>query len=55
MGREYALLSPERQDLFSPASSNITNRLLPSAFLHWKMKYPEKQFVMAPLTLAMLF
>ena len=45
VAREYAWLSPERQDLFSPASGNITNRLLPSVFLHWEMRHPEKQFV----------
>lgn len=43
VAREYAWLSPERQDLFSPASSNVTNRLLPNIFLHWKKKYPEKE------------
>ena len=29
-------LVPERQDLLSPASSNVTNRLLPRTFLQWK-------------------
>ena len=45
VAREYAWLSPARQDLFSPASSNITNRFLPSVFLHCEMRHPEKQFV----------
>ena len=55
VAREYAWLSPERQDLFSPASSNITNRLLPSVFLHWKMKHPEKQFVMGAIDIGDAF
>ena len=29
VAREFSWLSPDRQDLFSPASSSITNRLLP--------------------------
>ena len=36
VAREFAWLSPDRQDLFSPAPSNITNRLLQYAFLHRK-------------------
>eukprot|EP00434_Breviolum_minutum_P041002 symbB.v1.2.036458.t1/scaffold5151.1/size30365/2 len=34
VAREFAWLSPDRQDLFSPASSSITNRLLPYCYLH---------------------
>ena len=34
VAREFSWLSPDRQDLFSPASSAITNRLLPYCFLH---------------------
>ena len=34
VAREFSWLSPDRQDLFSPASSSITNRLLPYCFLH---------------------
>ena len=33
VAREYAWMTPERQDLFSPASSNLTVRLLPILFL----------------------
>ena len=55
VAREYAWLSPERQDLFCPASSNITNRLLPSVFLHWKMKHPEKQCVMCAIDIGDAF
>ena len=55
VAREYAWLSPERQDLFSPASSNITNRLLPSLFLHWKKKCPEKRFTLAAIDIGDAF
>ena len=34
VAREFSWLSPDRQDLFSPASSSITNRLLPYCYLH---------------------
>ena len=37
VAREYAWLSPERQDLLSPASSVLTVRLLPCLFMKWKM------------------
>ena len=37
VAREYAWLSPERQGLFSPASSVLTVRLLPCLFMKWKM------------------
>ena len=36
VAREFAWLSPDRQDLFSPASSVITTRLLPTLFIKWK-------------------
>ena len=36
VAREFAWLSPNRQDLFSPASSVITTRLLPTLFVPWK-------------------
>ena len=36
VAREFAGLSPDRQDLFSPASSVITARLLPTLFMKWK-------------------
>ena len=36
VAREYAWLSPERQDLFSPASSVLTVRLLPCVVMKWK-------------------
>ena len=36
VAREFAWLSPDRQDLFSPASSVITARLLPTLFMKWK-------------------
>ena len=35
VAREYAWLSPERQDLFAPASSVLTVRLLPCLFMKW--------------------
>ena len=40
VAREYVWLTLERQDLFSPASSNVTCRLLPSMFLFWKFQFP---------------
>eukprot|EP00435_Cladocopium_sp_Y103_P063021 s303_g24.t1 len=36
VAREFAWLSPEREDLFSPASSVLTVRLLPTLFMKWK-------------------
>ena len=36
VAREFGWLSPERQDLFSPASSGLTVRLLPTLFMTWK-------------------
>ena len=33
VAREFAWLSPERQDLFSPASSAISSKLLPVLYL----------------------
>ncbi len=47
VAREFSWLSPDRQDSFSPASSNITNRLLQFAFLHRKSDDPMQ--VMAAL------
>ena len=38
VAREYAWLSPERQDLFSPASSVLTVRLLPCLYMKWKVE-----------------
>ena len=35
LAREYARLSPERQNLFSSASSVLTVRLLPCLFVKW--------------------
>ena len=32
VAKEFAWLAPDRQDLFSPASSNVTCRLLPTLF-----------------------
>lgn len=55
VAREYAWLSPDRQDLSSPASSNITNRLLPSIYLHLKHEHPEKQFVLSAVDIADAF
>ena len=49
VAREYAWLTPDRQDLFSPASSNVTNRLLPSLFLHWKRENPHKKFMLGAI------
>ena len=36
VAREFAWLSPDRQDLFSPASSVLTVRLLPTLYMKWK-------------------
>ena len=36
VAREFARLPPEREDLFSPASSVLTVRLLPTLFMKWK-------------------
>ena len=36
VAREFAWLSPDRQDLFSPASSVLTVRLLPCLYMKWK-------------------
>ena len=36
VAREFAWLTPDRQDLFSPASSVLTVRLLPTLFMRWK-------------------
>ena len=36
VAREFAWLSPERQDLFSPASSALTVRLVLTLFMKWK-------------------
>ena len=49
VAREFAWLTPERQDVFSPASSNITNRLLPALFLHWKKEHPNERYVLASI------
>ena len=53
VAREFAWLSPDRQDLFSPASSNITNRLLQYAYLHRKSSDPMQ--VMAALDIGDAF
>ena len=36
VAREFAWLSPDRQDLFSPASSVLTVRLLPCLYMKWR-------------------
>ena len=36
VARAFAWLTPDRQDLFSPASSVLTVRLLPTFFMKWK-------------------
>ena len=36
VARDFARLSPDRPDLFSPASSVITTRLLPKLLMRWK-------------------
>lgn len=38
VAREYAWLTPEREDLFSPASSSLTTRLLPILFLKLRLQ-----------------
>ena len=43
--RELAWLSPERQDLFSPASRSITARLLPTMFLEETVPRAQLRFV----------
>ena len=55
VAREFAWLSPERQDLFSPASSNITTRLLPTIFLFWKKRFPERNFVLCAMDITDAF
>ena len=45
VAREFAWLTPERQDLFSPASSTLTVRLLPVLFL----KFVCKGFVLCAI------
>eukprot|EP00435_Cladocopium_sp_Y103_P073996 s178_g46.t1 len=45
VAREYAWVTPQRQDLFSPASSNLTRRLLPILF----SKLVSKGFVLCSL------
>jgi len=48
-------LTPERQDLLSPASSNVTNRLLLSLFLHWKKQHPTKSFMLSAIDIGDAF
>ena len=55
VAREYAWLSPERQDLFSPASSSITSRLLPAIFLHWRRQHRDQTFVMSAIDITDAF
>ena len=51
VAREYAWLSPDRQDLFSPASSVLTVRLLPTLFMKWK----DQGFVLCGIDIADAF
>ena len=53
VAREFAWLSSDRQDLFSPASSNITNRLLQYAYLQRKSN--DASQVMAALDIGDAF
>ena len=55
VAREYAWLTPDRQDLFSPASSGMTNRLLPSLFLHWKRENLHKKFMLGAIDIGDAF
>ncbi|CAK9035807.1 unnamed protein product [Durusdinium trenchii] len=51
VAREYAWLTPEREDLFSPASSSLTTRLLPILFLKLRLQ----GFVLAAIDVADAF
>lgn len=55
VARKYAWLTPDRQDLFSPASSSITCRLLPTVFLHWRHENPGTGYLMAAIDVADTF
>lgn len=54
VAREYSWLTPERQDLFSPASSS-TVRLLPSLYLYLLDKYPQQKFVLVSMDIGDAF
>ena len=51
VAREYAWLTPEREDLISPASSSLTTRLLPIVFLKLRLQ----GFVLAAIDVANAF
>ena len=46
VAREFNWLS-EREDLFSPASSSVTSKLLPALYLHLKDQNPNIRYTMA--------
>lgn len=48
VAREYAWMTPEREGLFSPASSNLTTRLLPILFL----KLVSQGFVLSAIDIS---
>ena len=51
VAREFAWLSPDRQDLFSPASSVLTVRLLPALFMKWK----DQDYILSAIDIADAF
>lgn len=55
VAREYSWLTPERQDLFSPASSSCTSKLLPSLYLYLLDKFPHQRFVLVSMDIGDAF
>ena len=47
VAREFAWLTPDREDLFSPASSSIITRVLPYAFLKRKSSSMKQQMMIS--------
>ena len=47
MAREFAWLTPDREDLFSPASSALVSRLLPYWYLRRSSRSQKTQAIMA--------
>ena len=47
VAREFAWLTPEREDLFSPASSSIITRILPYAFLKRRANLMKQQMMIS--------
>ena len=47
VAREFAWLTPDREDLFSPASSSIITRILPYAFLKRRANLMKQQMMIS--------